>query len=661
MNSTLTEPGNGGSPSLNKRPSGKSLIAHITIGVAGHADHGKTTLTRMLTTDHPEEVSDGKIPGVTVDMSATSYRVNESIHGALIDIPGHHRYIKNTLRGLSAVDMAILVVAADDGVMPQTLEHITLLTAFGIRHGCVVLSKADLVDQELLDLAKEDVREALCATPFNGKPIIPYSAVSGSGLSEIRKAIETEAGKIPGKPVKGRFHLFIDTVKQFKGFGTVVCGTASSGQISADQTLYLFPRGIKTKARTLESHHEKTLYAQAGQRIGVNLPKIALEEVNTGMLLTDRPSLPPAPFLNARIFPLKEIRERQRVELSVGSAFAKAVYTEIAPMGESHDTGLLVQLKTEESLPCFVGNRVVLLRLDDKEIIGFGEVLERSAMKYRRSRKEGALSYLKAILHQDKEAIIQGYLALYQEAPKTMEEIADYTGIDEAASSRIIRKMTNDEALILFDKGYYLKKGYEARLEETRRLFKEILASTPAIKSLNRETLFSRLKHRMCKELFTQVFSELIKRGAITESGVNTYTLTNYSFTLSADQSRMAGLILSHAGESGFSPFTLKSFCERHPGRADRSRIKEILEFLCNKEQLIRLESDKYISREAMEQIKERVETTIHLNGKLHLTDSKEILGYGRTKGACIFDYLDAIGFTCREGNDRLLAQQSAR
>ena len=659
MNSTISESENGGSPSLNNHLSGKQAERYITIGVAGHADHGKTTLIDMLTVGPPEGHAEKIRPGLTVDMSVAPYRVNAAIHGALIDIPGHHRYIKNVLRGLSAVDMVVLVVAADDGVMPQTIEHITLLTALGVNHGIVVLSKADLVDQELLDLAKEDIKERLLNTSFHEKPIIPYSAVMGTGLHEIQRAIEKEAKKIPKKSMKGPFHLFIDTVKQFKGFGTVVCGTARSGKLKVDQSLLLFPNGVKTKARTLEAHHEKTSVVRAGQRVGVNLPKITVEDVKTGMLLTDRPSLTPTPFLNARIFPLKEIKERQRVEISVGSAFVKAHYTEIAPVCATGDSGRFVQLKTEENLPCFVGDRVVLLRLDDKEIVGFGEVLERSSMKYRQAKKEGVLAYLTAMIAKDSLSIIQGYLTLRRDAPKTIEEISDYTGVDEEETARLIRKMADENRLILFDKGYYLKEEYEARLEETLRHFKDILAATPSLKSLNRETLFSRLKHRMCKELFTQAFSELIKRGAIAESGVNTYTLTNYSITLSPDQSRMAGLLLTHADENGLSPFTLKSFCERQPGKADRSRIKEILEFLCNNEQLIRVASDKYISREAMEQIKERVETTIHLNGRLHLTDSKDILGYGRTKGACIFDYLDTIGFTCREGNDRLLAQKA--
>ncbi len=305
----------------HRKPS--AMNKFITAGIAGHVDHGKTSLVRSLTGIDTDRLKEEKRRGLSIEPSVAPLRLPSGCQLALVDVPGHSDFLKNTIRGLSAVDMAILVVAADDGIMPQTKDHLEVLKFINAKGGFIVLSKADLVDQETIELAEMEIREIVEGSFLEGKPVIPFSALDGRGLQEILQALESHADNIEGKKIEAPFRLWIDQVRSFAGFGTVVSGTVLSGIVRRDDIVQLLPSGKETKIRFIEVHHERVEQAVAGQRVGLNLHSISLEDVRLGMILATPGVLSPSGLLNAELSLLptarRPILNRQRVKLYVGS------------------------------------------------------------------------------------------------------------------------------------------------------------------------------------------------------------------------------------------------------------------------------------------------------------------------------------------------------
>lgn len=244
---------------------------HITIGVAGHVDHGKTSLVKALTGIDTDRLQEEKRRGLSIESGIAPLALTPGGTVAFVDVPGHTDFMKNTIRGLSSVDAAILVVAADDGVMPQTREHMEILRFLGAETGFVVLSKVDLVDEETLEMAVLEIRELLAGTVLEEKPIIPFSAVDQRGVEEIRGQIEKLSETCRGKNAEDPFRLWIDQIRGVQGFGSVVSGTVLSGMLKENDPLVLLPSGLEIRVRSLEVHHKRVEETVAGQRVGISL------------------------------------------------------------------------------------------------------------------------------------------------------------------------------------------------------------------------------------------------------------------------------------------------------------------------------------------------------------------------------------------------------
>ena len=277
------------------------MAKHIIVGIAGHVGHGKTTLVESLTGREDRGEKFEKSRGRTVEASVVPLGFEDDLAITIIDVPGHERYLKNTIRCLCGVEMAVLVIAADDGVMLLTVEHLRILEFLGVEHGFTVLSKCDLVDEETVDLARLEIRESIAGTFLENQPVVSYSAGDEKSLEKILLQLETVARQIAAKPKGGPFRLWIDRVCGFSGHGTVVCGTVKSGQVCEGDPLELLPGNFKSRARSLEIHRAKVQTAAAGQQVGINIPKTSQKSVKRGMMLATPESLSPSRFLNATL------------------------------------------------------------------------------------------------------------------------------------------------------------------------------------------------------------------------------------------------------------------------------------------------------------------------------------------------------------------------
>jgi len=299
------------------------------VGIAGHVDHGKTSLVRCLTGVDTDRLREEKERGISIESGIAPCVLPSGRKIAFVDVPGHKNFFKNTIRGLTMTDIAVLVIAADDSVMPQTKEHLEILKFAGCEGGVVVLSKADLVDREILGMAVEEVRELVRGSFLEGRPVIPFSAVDGQGKEAVLNALEEECKDACGKDPNAPFRMYIDQLQGIKGYGTVVSGTILSGKIGTEDMIEIYPTSRKTKVRYLQVHHQKVDMAYAGQRVGINLPNVKLNEIKRGMVLADTGMLRASYLINGCFHYLSDqkrpLKNRTRVRFYTGTAASNAL------------------------------------------------------------------------------------------------------------------------------------------------------------------------------------------------------------------------------------------------------------------------------------------------------------------------------------------------
>ncbi|MEZ5989942.1 MAG: selenocysteine-specific translation elongation factor [Planctomycetota bacterium] len=366
-------------------------IHPIIVGTAGHVDHGKSSLVRALTGIDPDRWEEEKERGLTIDLGYAPMELADGRLVGLIDVPGHERFLKNMVAGATSIDLAILVVAADDGVMPQTREHLDVLELLGVRQGIVALTKVDLVDPETLELAVEDVRELLQGHCLEGAEICPLSTVTGKGLPEFRARLEALAGAVEPRPASGYFRLPIQRKFSVAGFGTVLTGIPLSGTVSVGDELHLVGKGLRSRIRGIQAYGRKVDQARAGHSTALNLPDIPLDKVERGDVLAASAELEPTNRLEADLRVVGDMApliHGEEVHLHVGTREATArVFpldrVDIPPGDEG-----LVQIHVHEEVTALPGDFVLLRRLNPPRTVAGGRILGSGGRRLRRLRDE---------------------------------------------------------------------------------------------------------------------------------------------------------------------------------------------------------------------------------------------------------------------------------
>ena len=632
------------------------MTVYCTIGIAGHTDHGKTTLVRNLTgKKYENSVVKEKHRGRTIESDIYSYPATEGLEAALIDTPGHARYVKNTIRGLSSVDMGILVIAADDGIMPQTLEHLRILDFLGIDHGCIVLGKTDLVDEEILELAELEIQEAVQGTVFENKPVIHYSSEDNRGLDQIHRMIREEIPLICGKSIEAPFRMWIDRVRSIPGFGTVVCGTIRSGSIATDDVVQLLPNLRESRARTIQTHHQKVTQAMAGQRVGINLPKISLSDVKTGMMLSRTMRSNLYRFLNVELHATRLIQSRQRVKLHVGTA---SINTMVIQMGTDYlhpgQTGW-AQLRLPEPIAAEPGDRFLICSLNTHCIIGGGTLFETAKLKFKAKRLSVSLPYLQAVKNRDLPEIVINFCRQRLRQPVTIAEIAEYTGIPGNEIKPVMDRMTAEREFVLLSREqYYLQTKFRQLCHDLYDTISRLIIQVPFKGKINQGAILKHIASDYDELIIRTVLHDLHHNQKIVlQGGMISVPMDNLVFTKT--QKRMLDSILRYSEEIGI-PFTTGAFCRSFKTYLKKDDVQPYIDFLEFQGKIIRLNTECYISIRVIEEVKKKVARAIQSKGSISLTDSKDVLGYGRSKGAPVLEYLDEIGFTVRQGNERMLA-----
>lgn len=626
------------------------------IGTAGHVDHGKSTLVQALTGINPDRLREEQEREMTIDLGFAWLTLPNGESVGIVDVPGHRDFIENMLAGVGGIDAALFVIAADEGVMPQTREHLAILDLLRIPGGVVALTKIDLIDDpDWLELVQADVSEALQGTVLDGAPIIPVSARTGQGLAELTAALQEVLARTPPRPDRGRPRLWIDRVFTIGGFGTVVTGTLVDGHLEVGQEVEILPRGLRARIRGLQTHKTRIQRAVPGSRVAINLTGVSRQDLARGDLVTVPGWLRPTTLTDVRLdllpdapFPLKH---NAFVKFFCGSAETIArvrlLGAETLAPGESG----WVQLELDDPLPLVRGDRFIIRVPSPAVTVGGGEVVDPNpGRKHRRFRPE-VLARLETLARgAPAEVLLQ---TLERRGPLTVRDLLEVSGLGEAAPEALKELFSTGDAVVLDA----VPEPAPARLVVSRswwsattaRMRDELAAyhaRYPLRPGMSREELRSAL--RLDPRAYNGLMARAAADGLIVDEAA-TVRLPEHQVRFTSQQQQAVDDLLARFRAAPYATPSVKE--------AAALVGEEVLGVLLARGDLVQVSPEVLFLRETYEEMVERIRAHIQQQGSITLAQVRDLFQTSRKYAQALLEYLDGVGVTRRVGDERVLAK----
>lgn len=639
------------------------------IGTAGHIDHGKSTLVKALTGIDPDRLAEEKERGMTIDLGFAWLTLPGGREVSIVDVPGHEGFIKNMLAGVGGIDAALLVVAADEGVMPQTREHLAILDLLRVQRGVVALTKADLVDEEWLELVREEVAEQLKPTTLAGATIIPVSAYTRQGLPELLVQLEHILDEIQERQNIARPRLPIDRVFSMTGFGTVVTGTLLDGTFRPGQEVEVLPQGLKTRIRSLQTHRHQVDVAVPGSRVAINLANVPRTGLERGNVVAFPGQLQPAMLIDARIQLLADaarpLAHNTLVDFYSGSQEmpAKVRLLDVEELKPGQSAWAQLRL----SRPAVVARRDrFILRIPSPSMtIGGGAIIDVQP-RYHRRFQQSVLAALETLERGSAEELVLAVLdrrrELSRAGTKSLHGLVGYELADIVKLSNLARDVTQQTLETLLSVGRVRRVGalwfaqtvWEALREEAVRLVSEQHRQYPLRSGLSKEEWRTRLN--LPPKMAPEIFLALQEEGQLAEANSATGTtggyirLPDFVPTFTAAQQQQVERLLQEFRESPYTP----------PGRADAGAIvgPEVLAALIEQGRLVKLGSSMdavLFLRESYEEAVAKLVAYLRVHGEMTAAEARDVLGTTRKYILPLLEHMDERHITRRMGDIRVL------
>jgi selenocysteine-specific elongation factor len=623
------------------------------VGTAGHVDHGKSTLVRALTGIDPDRLAEEKAREMTIDLGFAWLTLPSGQAVSVVDVPGHERFIKNMLAGVGGIDAALLVVAADEGPMPQTREHLAILDLLGISRGLIVLTKADTVDEEFLELAEEATREAVSGTTLADAPLITTAATTGQGLDALKAALDTLLADTPHRAPHGQPRLPVDRAFTISGFGTVVTGTLLDGTLAAGQEIELLPRGVRGRVRGVQTHQAKVSLAVPGSRTAVNISGVAVEDVRRGDVLTTPGWLVPTHLLDVRLrmtAGAPTLEQNDPVDFFVGASEVQGRVTLLdADRLEAGDEGW-VQLRLAEPVSVVRGDRFILRRPSPSETIGGGTVMDSAPRRHRRFHG-GTLERLESLKRGTPQDLARQLLA---SGPREVREVIAAMGLEQDAAHPILTALVGGGELLMLAPGskalsantfLLLERGAVAMEAQVLAMLANFHAANPLKRGMPREEAKSRLD--LAPRLFDEFVAHLRQKGSIVAeggSGMPILRMPTHTVTLPPAQRTAADALLAALAKEPYAP----------PDPATLGVGAETLAVLAEEGSIVRVAEGIVFARDAYDRMVMQTLALIDAHGSVTLAQFRDAVGTSRKYAQAVMEYLDARRITRRAGDARL-------
>jgi selenocysteine-specific elongation factor len=629
-------------------------MKNVIIGTAGHVDHGKTALVRALTGIDTDRLEEEKRRGITIELGFAHLDFDDGARAGIVDVPGHEKFIRNMLAGAGGIDLAMLIVAADEGVMPQTTEHLGILSLLGIKNGLTVITKTDLVDGEWLDMIKKDVECFMRGTFLEGQPVVPVSAYTGTGLDNLKKELRALIDKVEEKNVRVPFRLPVDRVFPVEGFGTVVTGTLIEGAVSAGDAAEVLPAGLPVTVRTVQVHGKTVPAAGAGQRVALNLTGVKKSDIQKGDVVAMRGTVRTSSMLDVRLHALADskrtIKNASQLHLYHGTrvVLCKAVLLdrdELTP-GES----CYAQLRLTEPLPSKTGDRFVVRFFSPLETIGGGVILDPDPPKRRRN-DPGTLEALKV-----RESGSTGE-RIYQTAVKensvaASEALRRALDMSEEEFRLELDSLTGAGRLVELLPGKLIADSVlDALAASCRALLSSYHKEHPLHAGLRVAELRQKLLGREENAAANAVLSELSREGVIRlENGRASFP--DFEVVLTKRQRAVREKLLGVYQKAGYDappPDEIPGLFAPN----EKSDVQMVMENLLSSGALVMLTKQIYWHRDAFEKARGVAEEHFKTNAELTMPQFRDLLGTSRKYALAMLDYLDSAKVTKKVGDIR--------
>ncbi len=624
------------------------------IGTAGHVDHGKSTLVKALTGIDPDRLKEEKEREMTIDLGFAWLTLPSGESVGIVDVPGHKDFIKNMLAGVGGIDAAILVIAADEGVMPQTREHLDILDLLQVRNGIVALTKKDLVeDPEWLELVMADVAETLEGTVLEGAAIVPVSARTGEGIPELLAGLERILSQIPPRADRGRPRLPVDRVFSVAGFGTVVTGTLTDGSLRVGQEVEILPQGLKARIRGLQTHKQKVEVAVPGSRVAVNLTGVDTDQIRRGDVVAAPGWLQPTLLVDVRLKSLDDapraLRHGQEVEFFCGAAevMAKVRLLEGDTLAPGHEGW--AQLALSAPVPLVKGDRFVIRQPSPSLTIGGGVIVNPHPGRKHRRKQAAVIAQLETAAHGTPEDIV--LQALESPPPQEVADLLRKSGLPREAAYEAIRRLSaQGQAMTLGDKALgdqafvTTPHAWRALVGQLTDLLAAYHEQYPARSGMPKEEVKSRLK--LPPRLFNEIVQQAAAEGALAADEA-TLRLPSHKPHFRPDEQAQVDALLAAFRRSPYATPSV-SECEQAVGT-------EVFNALVEQGRLVKVSAEVVFLAETYEEMVGRVVQFIKDNGSITVAQVRDMFNASRKYALALMEHLDQRKVTRRVGDERVL------
>jgi len=631
----------------------------IIVGTAGHIDHGKTALVRALTGIDADRLPEEKRRGITIDIGFADLDLGE-VRIGFVDVPGHERFVKNMLAGAHGIDLVALVIAADESVMPQTREHFDICRLLGVTDGLIVLTKKDLVDNELLQLALAEAEDLVKGSFLEGAPIVAVSSRTGDGIDELKDILRELGTKAPARSEHFVARLPIDRAFTMKGFGAVVTGTLIAGQINEGDELDLLPAGVRTRVRGVQVHGQPVKQASAGQRTAVNLGGIDAAAIERGMLLSHVGRLRTTQIVNASVQVLKAapraLRSRQRVRIHIGAAEVLSRVRVLEESGEikAGNAGF-AQFRFESPLAGVLGDRFIIRSYSPQATIGGGLILDPFAAKHRARDTPAIRTSLQTLAAGNPAVQLTQFVFDAGRRGLTYEAIAARTAWRDEVIEHAREEAIRSGNVIAVERTLISRGVFDDLL---RQITVEIQAHhrrEPLARGLPKEVLRERFFGGGSPDFFRAMIAELeTAESLVAEKEI--VRLREHTLELSADDARLRDALEAVYLEAGLAAPSVPEAMTRS-GVGSSQHGRRILQLLIDSRALVKVHGDMFFHRDVLKDLVRRISEYAASNSErsIDVTAFKGITGVSRKYAIPLLEYLDRQRITRREGERRVI------
>lgn len=635
-------------------------MKQIILGTAGHIDHGKTSLIKALTGIDTDRLKEEKLRGITIELGFAWLDLPGGQRVGIVDVPGHEKFVKNMVAGASGIDLVAMIIAADEGVMPQTKEHLDICNLLNVKHGLVVLTKIDMVDEEWLEMVADDVQGFLKGTFLEGAPIVPVSSLTGQGVNELLESLETLCKAVPERASSGLFRLPVDRVFTMKGFGTVVTGSLVSGKVRVGETIMIYPSGIQSKVRGIQVHGHTVDQALTSMRTAINFQGVDRNAIARGDVVGGVNTLRPSYMVDASLVYIssneKPLKNRTKVRFHTGTSEILGYVILLDREELSPGETVVAQFRLDAPVAVIQDDRFVIRSYSPIRTIGGGQILNPIPRKHKRFKKS-LVAELKGLAESPAEGIITYHTKGSGILGVRFSELRLMTNLSEKDLEQHLQQLLSQREIVQIDREnrtFIHGSIFHGLREKASKILESYHKDHPLKTGMSREVLKSKLAHSLSSKLFSLLVQDMTKSNIVIQEK-EIIRLSGHTVALEADQKDVRHRIEQTYLQSGLQPPYFRDLVASH--KQNPAHVKEILIHMLGEGTLVKVKDDLYFHRSVIENLKNRLISFLKANSEITTPQFKEMTGVSRKYTIPLIEYFDSTKATLRVGDIRRLRE----